>query len=381
MNIKRLGIAMWCVVAVGLCVPGSVFSGGKTDKATQGSSQSAGPAASTETSLQDTQVAATVQVAPSVNKETIFRGQFKAEVERMEKTARRTLTTEERRQVLDVMINERLAVQAAKRDNVTVSDNEVNQQIQQMRTSMAQAIGHTPTDTEFAQALQSETGLTEEAFRDQIRRQLTVQRYLTSKKDSLFKTLAIPAEQEIREAFNMERSRYVRPETVRFSMIQVPYGADAAAKAKAKELADRLVREIGSNPSKFDEVVARGRTPSSGYQAGDGGYLPKSLEAQRVIGQDFVNTAFALRQGQVSKLIEGVPGYQIIKITENYAEKRLELDDILQLGTNITVRNYIGNSILQERQQKILDQASQELVAELRANGKTFQVFENNLTW
>ena len=164
-------------------------------------------------------------------------------------------------------------------------------------------------------------------------------------------------------------------------MIQVASGADTGTKAKAKELADRLVREIGSNPSKFDEVVARGRTPSAGYQAGDFGYLPKSLEAQRLIGQEFVNTAFGLRQGQVSKLIESASGYQIIKVTENYAEKRLELDDIFQLGTNMTVRNYIGNSMLQERQQKLLDQASQELVAELRANGKTFQVFENNLAW
>jgi hypothetical protein len=78
--------------------------------------------------------------------------------------------------------------------------------------------------------------------------------------------------------------------------------------------------------------------------------------------------------------MEGGRGYQIIKITETYEMKNLELDDIFQLGSRITVRDYIGNNLLQQRQQEILAKASQELVDELRA-GKTFQVFEKNLAW
>ena len=46
----------------------------------------------------------------------------------------------------------------------------------------------------------------------------------------------------------------------------------------------------------------------------------------------------------------------------------------------MTVRDYIGNVMLQKRQQDIIAQASQELITELRANGKTFQVFDKNLT-
>jgi hypothetical protein len=60
--------------------------------------------------------------------------------------------------------------------------------------------------------------------------------------------------------------------------------------------------------------------------------------------------------------------------------KTLELDDIFQLGSDVTVRSYIGNALLQERQQAALEQATGELVAELRA-GKPFQVFEENLKW
>ena len=306
--------------------------------------------------------------------------QFRTEVERMEKSAGRALNAEERRQVLDVMINERLAIQAAERDKITISENEVNQQVNQLKAQMVQVIGRQPTDAEFNQALKNETGLEMPAFREQLRRQLLVQKYLMTKKQGVLESIKVPSEEEILNTYNLARSQFVRPETVRFSMIQVAYGTDASAKSKAKDLADKLNREIAANPSKFDEVVLKGQAPNSGYQAGDGGFLPRNLEAAQIVGQDFINTAFALKQGEVSKLMEGQRGYQIIKVTETYIQKNLELDDIFRLGTRMTVRDYIGNVMLQERQQKILEQASNELVSELRA-GKTFQVFEKNLSW
>lgn len=325
----------------------------------------------------DLQPAAIVNLVKS---EPITVKQLRTEVERMEKGSGRPLNADERRQVLDVMINEKLALQAAERDKITVSENEINQQFQQLRAGMVQAIGRQPTDAEFATAVRNETGLEVPAFREQFRRQLILQKYLLSKKQNLLESIKAPTEAEITEFYNNSKAEFVRPDTVRFSMIQVNYGSDAASKAKAKELADKLFREIGASPAKFDEAVLRSQAPNSGYHAGDGGFLPRNMEAQQVVGPDFINTAFNLKQGEVSKLMEGALGYQIIKVTETYAMKNLELDDIFQLGSRFTVRDFIGNSLLQQRQQEILAKASQELVTELR-EGKTFQVFEKNLTW
>jgi parvulin-like peptidyl-prolyl isomerase len=189
----------------------------------------------------------------------------------------------------------------------------------------------------------------------------------------------MPTDMEIITEYNLLKGELVRPETVRFSIIQVPYGIDASSRSKAKETADRLVREIGANTQKFDEIAARSAAANSGYMAGDAGFLPRNQEARNMVGQDLMNAAFSLRQGQVSTLIEGVQGYQIIKITENYAQKSLELGDIFQLGTRMTVRDFIGQQMLQMRQQEILVKATDELVTELRA-GRTFQIMENNLT-
>ncbi|MCL2271252.1 MAG: SurA N-terminal domain-containing protein [Treponema sp.] len=315
-----------------------------------------------------------------IRTEAITVQQHRNEVQKMEKTAGRSLSPAERRQVLDLIINERLALQAAERDKVTITDNEVNQQIQQLRTVLAQQVGRQPTDAEFNQAIVAESGMELSAFRDQLRRQMIVQKYLVTKKEKLINSIKPPTEAEIIAEYNLSRSSFIRPETIRFSMIQIPYGPDAASRTNAKQLADRLVREIGTNATKFDEVSARSVATNSGYVAGDAGYLPRTQEVRNLVGQAFMDTAFSLRQGQVSSLVEGVQGFHIVKVTENYAQKNLELDDILQLGTRITVKDYIGQRMFEHRQQIILTQASEELIGELRTN-RSFQVMEANLNW
>jgi parvulin-like peptidyl-prolyl isomerase len=291
-----------------------------------------------------------------------------------------TMTKDQKRQVLDRMINDRLALQAAERDRITVTDNEINAQLDGLRRNMALSIGRQPTDAEFAAAVREETGQDVPAFREDLKRQFVLRKYITTKYDSQFKAVAV-RDDEIVNAYSLRKAQLVRPETVRVSMIQVPF-TDAASKTKAKELAESLAREIGSSPAKFDETSARGAVPDSGYQAGDAGYLPRNPQAQQMVGTEFLNTAFTLKQGEVSKLIENARGYQIIKITEAYEQKNLELDDIYQLESRaegrITVREYIRRGLLQEKEMALFERVTGELVVELR-RGNPFEILENNL--
>jgi parvulin-like peptidyl-prolyl isomerase len=325
----------------------------------------------------DLQPAAIVRLTKS---EPITVKQYKTEVERMERGLRRTLSTQERREILDAMINEKLVIQAAERDRIIVSDGEVTQQLQQLRSGLAQTMGRQPTDAEFAMAIRNDTGLELTAFRDQIRRQLILQKYLMAQKQSILESFDVPTEAEILNTYTLAKAEFIRPDTIRFSIIMVPFNSDGVEKTRARELADRLMRDIGNNPTKFDEAVIRAQAQGSGYQAGDGGYLPRNMRAQQRVGQDFMNIAFSLKQGEISRLIEGPRGYQIIKVTETYEQKNLDLDDVVQPGSRITVREYIGNTLLQERQQEVIEKATEELVTELR-RGNSFQVFENNITW
>ncbi|MDR1637583.1 MAG: peptidyl-prolyl cis-trans isomerase [Treponema sp.] len=303
--------------------------------------------------------------------------------------ALQSLTPADKLQVLNLMINEKLTLQAAERDKITISENEINQQINTLRSQLAQNIGRQPTDAEFSLAIRNQMGVELPAFRDMLRRQGLMEKYLVAKKQSVLNGFKEPTEEEILAEYKLRETQLVRPRTVRFSMIEIPYGTDNAAKARARELADRLIREIGGNPAKFDEAVVRGQTPNSGYRAGDGGYLPMTPQAQAAAGKDFIDTAFSLKQGEVSKLIENTRSYQIFKITESLEKKDLALDDIYQLGgvrlpdgrtVNMTIKDYIYNGLLQQRQTEALQKATQELVVELR-RGNPFTIDENLLNW
>jgi parvulin-like peptidyl-prolyl isomerase len=296
-----------------------------------------------------------------------------------------SMTKEQKLQVLNRMINDRLAMQAAERDKITVTDSEINTQLERLRENMRQSIGRRPTDAEFAAAVRTETGQDVPAFREEIKKQMVLQKYIDNKYGSQLRSIDV-TDEEVRNAYALRRSQLIRPDTVRVSMIEAAF-ADAASKVRAKEVADRLIREIGSSPAKFDEVSARGAAPNSGYQAGDAGYLPRNPQSQQAVGDDFLNTAFSLKQGEVSKVIESRNGYYIIKVTETYEQKNLELDDIYQLAPRdaITVREYIRRGLLQEKEIALLDKVTQELVAELRKvtnpNSPPYKIFENNLNW
>jgi parvulin-like peptidyl-prolyl isomerase len=334
----------------------------------------------------DLQPAATVNL---IRTEAITVRQLRTEVTRMEQASRRALTHAERLQVLDAMINERLVLQAAERDRVIVTDNELNNQLQQVRNSLAQQMGRQPTDAEFAQAIQNQSGLEFNAYREQLRRQMISQKYLITRKGDMINSVRPPTEEEIRSEFNLRRADFVRPETVEFVAIQIPFGSDAASRNSARQRGEQLIREIGSNVAIFDRKVDEAVMPNSGYNAGPGS-LPRIPEAQAQFGQEFINVAFNLRQGQVSRLIETPTSYLIIKVTRNLEFKALELEDIVpshilaQAGAdprmNITVRNFFGQLLAMQRQQRVIMQATQELISELRTN-RTFQVFENNIRW
>jgi hypothetical protein len=306
--------------------------------------------------------------------------------------------------VLDQMINERLFLQAATRDRITVTENEIGQRL---RAMMTEQIGRTPTAAEFDAAMR-ENGIAQRSGRDPegpnrepLRNQMIIEKYIMHRKGSVLEAVRPPTAQEVQNQFNNQRLHFVRPETVEFVAIQIPFGEDAAAKTRARQRGEALIREIGSRVSVFDRLVDEATSPNANYHAGPGS-LPRIPEIiNELFGTEFINVAFNLNQGQVSRLIETRNDYLIIKVTRNLEQRNLSIDDpvpphlLLQAGIlppqlflqagldqrlSISIRDFITRVTTLQAQQLAEMRAQEDLITEFRT-GRTFQIFEDRINW
>jgi parvulin-like peptidyl-prolyl isomerase len=324
----------------------------------------------------------TVATVTLTKTEPITVKMLKDQVKQVETAMGQPLNAAMRREVLDSMINERLALQAAEKERIVVTDGELNQQLNELRAQMAQMLGRNPTEAEFNNVLRQQTGLEPAAYREQVRKQLTVQKYLLAKKQDVLRSITEPTAQEIEKEYDMNSTELVQPETLEFSAIIFPVSNDNERNRK-REDANKVAREINSSAEAFDEKLQRGKAPNAGYNVTQRSILQKNSAGQQRAGQVFMDEAFALSQGRVSKVLE-IPsgptrGYYIIKVTGKYPKKFLTLDDT-HLAYNETVRVVLRESIMQRKQQELLTRAQRELVEELR-KGNPYKIFEENLNY
>jgi hypothetical protein len=254
-----------------------------------------------------------------------------------------------------------------------VSDREINEAIQPYKDQLAARLGHAPTDEEFNSALKQQGGDLA-AFRGQARQELTMQKYLIAMGGGM------PAEQEIQAYYDRNKANYVRPDTISFDYIGIPFGSSVASEAAAKTRAEELARKIGSNVSVFNVESAAVAVANT---SGSARYIPLSVEdprVQQVYGLDFIDTVMPLAEGKISGVIRGRQGFFIIKITSKFPQANLGLDDAYRLGTPTTVRTVISYELMQEKFSRGGQVVIDTLIRDLRKEGSV-TIHEDLLAW
>ncbi|MDR0540165.1 MAG: peptidyl-prolyl cis-trans isomerase [Spirochaetaceae bacterium] len=324
----------------------------------------------------------TVATVKLVKTEPIFVKQLRSEVELMEKLTGQKLTLDERKKLLvDKMIPERLVLQAAERDKLYADEKAVEQQLSRLRDALSQQQRRQATDAEFAEAIRKEMGMDIPAYRAELKRQYIIQQYVLKyaqeKKSGLLQSIKEPTDKEIIEYYNENKTKAVLPDTAYLNMIQIPITDN---KTKAKEKGDKLVLEIGGNSTKFDQVSVRGAAGTDGYSSGGPMPIPRNAEARQVFGADFMNTIFAMKLGDVSKLIETPKAYYIVKLVDMREQHNIALDDEIQPGNAMTMREYIKAGLTQQKQAEIIKKIQDELVAEL-SKGNPYSINEKYINY
>ncbi|MGO8694217.1 MAG: peptidyl-prolyl cis-trans isomerase [Rectinemataceae bacterium] len=301
--------------------------------------------------------------------------QFKADIQKVEGTLHTQLTPQQRREFLDSQIDAILFRQYCERENIIVSDADVNQSYLQLKSQL----GPQADDAAVDASLRSQ-GVYQDA-KVYIKQQMLLSRYLQLKKADALKAIKTPTSDDVLKEYELRKSMLIRPDSVRVSVIFLDLrGKSADDQKKGQALMQSIAERLKSDPSSFDDVMLKGMDPNSGYHATSSLMVSRSPQAQTAYGENFLDTVFALKAGDISPLLSNPTGYVIARVNEILPQKQLTLSDPVPGQPNATVQDYIIYELTMRNRQAFLKSAQDELVAMLRKEG-TVKIFDENLNF
>jgi len=297
-----------------------------------------------------------------IKNQVIDFNQFKSEVTKIEAAIGRKMTIDERKQYLNSKIDTLLFFQYCERERIFVQDSEITAEIAKAKASVGGLAGS--DDAHFEDFLRSQ-GIFADA-KTYYRQQLLFRSYVTQRKAKEYAAIPAPSSDEIFKAYDVAKSSLVRPDTARISVIFVDFkNASPDAKARATDAIRQVAAQIKANSGRFDELMVKAFDQGSGYKGGASVLVAKTAQSETVYGSLFIDKVFKLKTGEVSDLIEGPTGMQIVRLNEFLPYKQLTFSDTVP-GQQGTVLELVAQKIAAEKEAAFVDQVDKALVAELR---------------
>jgi peptidyl-prolyl cis-trans isomerase C len=202
--------------------------------------------------------------------------------------------------VIEKLIARELLYQESQKKGIKVDQKEIDEQLTALK-------GRFPSEAEFKNGL-STMNLTEAVLRSQLERDLAIKKLLD---DQIGEKVAV-SEKETRAYYDGNLENFKKPEQVRAShiLIKVDPGAEEAKKAEARKKIESLQTKL----KKGEDFGALAKEYSEGPSGPKGGNLGFFGRGQMV--KPFEETAFTMKSGQVSEVVETRFGYHLIMVTE-----------------------------------------------------------------
>ncbi len=332
-------------------------------------------------------------VVVKLNKsETITLKKLKNRVEIYKKqTNQPSFSVDQKKEILNAMVDELLIVQAAQKEGLSITDTQVNQYF---LASLSQQVGHQVTEAEFTEIVKKNTGLSLDDFmlqqvgmnvsdyKDYLKNQLLAQQYVFSKKQDEIKNVA-PSDDEIRSFYEMNKANFVQSDMLKLFLVVAQKGdKPEAAKAKIQQVRN----DLNAKKTDFDKIKAESIKDKS-YQGGDL-LISKTAQHAKNLGISYneLLELFGRDIGYTSDVNETENDYQFYVIRQKYAAKMLALSDLVQPETTRTVYDYIRANLTQQKQSQALIKAVNDLTKSLDTSAnvdrkKTGDALTKLLNW
>jgi peptidyl-prolyl cis-trans isomerase C len=256
------------------------------------------------------------KVLAHVNSEDITKVEFDRLLKNIELGNGQPVPPERRdeiyRKVLDELVTYTLLKQETRARNITVTDAEVDQQIQSMRQAAK-------TEEAFRKAL-AERGMTLERLKADAKAELSIAKMMNAE----VATTAEATDADVKVFYDKNPERFQRPETVRAShiLLRVDPNADEASKKATRAKIDAVLKRAKSGED-FALLAQQNSQDGSAPGGGDLGYFPKEKMVPA-----FSDAAFALKPGEISDVITTQFGVHIIKVTDRKPAGAVPLEEV-----------------------------------------------------
>ncbi len=208
------------------------------------------------------------------------------------------------RDSLNELIAETLIRQAAEKNGIYVTKEEIDKNINDLRAQFGQYNPEYAKEGGFERAIKDVYGLTMDVLREQMELSLLA--------DKLTKKDLAPTEEDLKAYFDENRSLFDEPEQVKVRHILVEDKSEAESIAEAlKKGADFAVL-----------AKAKSIDTQSGQNGGDLGYITRGIMVE-----EFEDAAFSLEVGEISKPVKSSYGYHIIKVDDRKQAKEAVFEE------------------------------------------------------
>lgn len=199
-------------------------------------------------------------------------------------------------QVLAQMINEELVKQEAQKQNINITSADIDKEIQTYVTQYG-------SEEAFNQALQ-QAGMT----KDDLRKRVEMNQKLTKLLESQIKV----TDEQIKQAYDANKSAFTTPEQVRTSMILVKTEAEA----------NDIIKQLKSGADFAELAKSKSLDTATKDKGGDTDFFARGQKEEAV-----ETAAFKLAKDEISGAVKTSEGYQVLKLTDRKEAHTATLDE------------------------------------------------------
>jgi peptidyl-prolyl cis-trans isomerase C len=240
----------------------------------------------------------------------VKRIQFQAKA--MQKPLDQSMMLSMRGKVIDSLINRELLYQQSRAKGITTDEADIDNSIDQIKQRLEAG--------QSFEGLMVEMGITMETMRTQVGQASAIQKLLEVE----VYPQAMVSEKESRIFFENNPQYFKKPEEVKASHILIQVAPDAGDEEKlaARKKIEDIQKKIEGGDD-FADLARQYSEGPSNVNGGDLGYFDR-----KKMVKPFSDTAFDLKPGQVSNIVETRFGFHLIKVYDKKAKSTYVFEDI-----------------------------------------------------